>query len=74
MRGISQCKKTKIRNQLGSGQRKDTRKPQIEQSTNKDIEQNRENIPKHVYNPQEIKSSNIPKSNKPNLHQNHQIK
>ena len=43
-----------VRDQLGSGQRKDTRKPQIDQSTNKDIEQNRENIPKHVYNPQEI--------------------
>ena len=41
-----------VRNQLGSGQRKDTRKPQIEQNTNRDIEQNRENIPKHVYNPQ----------------------
>ena len=44
-----------VRNQLGSGQRKETRKPQIEQSTNKSIEQNRENIPKHVYNPQETK-------------------
>ena len=43
------------RDQLGSEQRKDTRKPQTEQSTNKNIEQNRENIPKHVYNPQEIK-------------------
>ena len=44
-----------VRNQLGSGQRKDTRKPQIEQSVNRDIAQNRENIPKHVYRPQEIK-------------------
>ena len=40
-----------VRNQLGSGQRKDTRKPQIEPNTNTDIEQNRQNIPKHVYNP-----------------------
>ena len=47
--------RNQIRDQLGSGQRKDTRKPQIEQSTSKDIEQNRENIPKHVYNPQEAK-------------------
>ena len=44
-----------VRNQLGSGQRKDTRKPQTEQSANKNIEQSRENVPKHVYNPQEIK-------------------
>ena len=55
MRGIPQYKKNQVRDQLGSGQRKNTRKPQIEQSTNKNIEQNRENIPKHVYNPQEIK-------------------
>ena len=44
-----------IRIQLGSGQRKDTRKPQTEQSANKNIEQSRENVPKCVYNPQEIK-------------------
>ena len=44
-----------IRNQLGSGQRKDIRKLQTAQSANKNIEQSRENIPKHVYNPQEIK-------------------
>ena len=31
------------------------RKPQIEQSANKGIEKNRENFPKHVYRPQEIK-------------------
>ena len=44
-----------IRNQLGSRQRKDTRKPQTEQSANKNIEQSRENVPQHVYNPQEVK-------------------
>ena len=43
------------RNQLGPGQRKDTRKPQTEQSANKNIEQSRENVPKHVYNPQKVK-------------------
>ena len=46
---------SQIRNQLGSGQRKDIRKLQTEQSANKNIEQSRENVPKHVYNPQEIK-------------------
>ena len=51
----SPIERNQVRDQLGSGQRKDTRKPQIEQSTNKDIEQNRENIPKHVYKPQEPK-------------------
>ena len=51
----SPIQRNQVRDQLGSGQRKDTRKPQIEQSTNKDTEQNRENIPKHVYNPQEPK-------------------
>ena len=51
----SPIQRNKVRDQLGSGQRKDTRKPQIEQSTNKNIEQYRENIPKHVYNPQEPK-------------------
>ena len=44
-----------VKNQLGSGQRKDTRKPQTEQSANKSIEQNREHVPKHVHNSQEIK-------------------
>ena len=44
-----------VRNQLVSGQRKDTRKPQTEQSANKSIEQNRENVPKHVHNSEEIK-------------------
>ena len=52
---ISPIQENQVRNQLGSGQRKDIRKPQIEYSANRDIEQNRENIPKHVYNPQEIK-------------------
>ena len=51
----SPIQENQVRNQLGSGQRKETRKPQIEQITNKSVEQNRENIPKHVYNPQEIK-------------------
>ena len=50
MKGIPQHKKTQVRNQLGLGQRKDTRKPQTEQSGNKNIEQSRENVPKHVYN------------------------
>ena len=50
-----------IRNQLGSGQRKDTIKPQTEQSANKNIEQSRENVPKYVYNPQEIKIPLYPK-------------
>ena len=44
-----------VKNQLGSGQRKYTRKPQTEQRANKSIEQNRENVPKHVHNSQEIK-------------------
>ena len=39
--------------QLGSGQRKETRKPHIEQSGNKNIEQSRENISKQGYDPQE---------------------
>ena len=39
--------------QLGSGQRKETRKPQIEQSANKNTEQSRENISKQGYDPQE---------------------
>ena len=51
----SPVQRNQVRDQLGSGQRKDTRKPQIEQSTNKDIEQNREDIPKHAYNPREPK-------------------
>ena len=52
----SPIQENQVKNQLGSGQRKDTRKPPIEQSANKkSIEPNRENIPKHVYRPQEIK-------------------
>ena len=42
-----------VTDQLGSGQRKDTRKSQIEQSANKSKDQSRENIPKQGYNPQE---------------------
>ena len=34
----SPMQENQVRNQLGSGQRKDTRTPQIEQSTNKGIE------------------------------------
>ena len=51
----SPIQRNQVRDQLGSGQREETRKPQTEQITNKDMEQNRENIPKHVYNPQEPK-------------------
>ena len=69
----SPMQRNQDRDQIGSGQRKDTRKPQIEQSTNKNIEQNRENIPKHVYNPQEPNISIYPNPIiKPP--QNHQIK
>ena len=56
----SPMQRNQVRDQLGSGQRKNTRKPQIEQSTNKNIQQNGENIPKHVYNPQEPKISIYP--------------
>ena len=42
-----------VTDQLGSGQRKDTRKSQIEQSANKSMDQSRENIAKQGYNPQE---------------------
>ena len=49
-----------VRNQLGSGSRKDIGKPQTEQSANKNIEQSRENVPKCVYNPQEVKISIYP--------------
>ena len=52
----SPIQRNQVRDQLGSGQRNGTRKPQVEQSTNKDIEQKRENISKHVYNPQEPKN------------------
>ena len=45
--------RNQVIDQLGSGQRKETRKPQIEQSANKNIEQSRENISKQGYNPQE---------------------
>ena len=45
--------RNQVIDQLGSGQRKETRKPQIEQSANKIIEQNRENITKQEYDPQE---------------------
>ena len=45
----SPMQRNQVGDQLGSGQRKDTRKPQIEQSTNKNVEQNRENNPKHIY-------------------------
>ena len=44
-----------VKNQLGSGQTKNTTKPQTEQNANKSIEQNRENVSKHVHNSQEIK-------------------
>ena len=44
-------KRNQVIDQLGSGQRKETRKPQNEQSANKNIEQSRENISKQVYNP-----------------------
>ena len=57
---VKPMQRNQVRDQLGSGQRKYTRKPQIEQRTNKNIEQNRENIPKHVYNPQEPKISIYP--------------
>ena len=56
----SPIQRNQVRDQLESGQRKDTRKPQIEQSINKSTEQNRENIPKHVYNPQEPKIAIYP--------------
>ena len=45
--------RNQVIDQLGSGQRKETRKPQIEQSANKNIEQSRENISKQGYDPQE---------------------
>ena len=45
--------RNQVIDQIGSGQRKETRKPQIEQSTGKNIEQSRENIPKQGYDPQE---------------------
>ena len=45
--------RNQVIDQLGSGQRKETRKPQIEQSANKNIEQSRENISKQGYNSQE---------------------
>ena len=45
--------RNQIIDQLGSGQRKETRKPQIEQSVNNNIEQSRENISKQEYNSQE---------------------
>ena len=54
MKGIPSAQVNQIRHQLGSRQRKDTRKPQTEQSANKNIKQSRENVPKHIYNPQEI--------------------
>ena len=44
----SPIQENQVRNQLGSGQRKDTRKPQTEQSANESIEQNRVNVPKHI--------------------------
>ena len=51
--------RNQVIDQLGPGQRKETRKPQIEQSANENIEQNRENISKQGYDPY---NSNIPKS------------
>ena len=45
--------RNQVIDQLGSGQGKETRKPQIEQSANKNIEQSRENISKQGYDPQE---------------------
>ena len=45
--------RNQVIDQLGSRQRKETRKPQIEQSANKNIEQSRENISKQGYDPQE---------------------
>ena len=43
--------RNQVIDQLGSGQRKETRKPQIEHSANKNIEQSRENISKQEYDP-----------------------
>ena len=45
--------RNQVIDQIGSGQRKEIRKPQIEQSTSKNIGQSRENIPKQGYDPQE---------------------
>ena len=45
--------RSQVIDQLGSGQRKETRKPQIKQSANRNREQSRENISKQEYNPQE---------------------
>ena len=45
--------RNQVIDQLGLGQRKETRKPQIEQSASKDIQQSTENISKEGYNLQE---------------------
>ena len=45
--------RNQVIDQIGLGQRKEIRKPQIEQSTSKNIGQSRENIPKQGYDPQE---------------------
>ena len=45
--------RNQVIDQVGSGQRKETRKPQTEQSANKNIEQSGENISKQEYDPQE---------------------
>ena len=55
----SPIQENQVKNQLGSGQRKDIRKPQTEQSANRNIEQNRENIPKHIYRPQMFQYTQI---------------
>ena len=52
-RGDIPRQRNHIIDQSGSGQRKETRKPQIEQSSNKNIEQSRENISRQGYDPQE---------------------
>ena len=45
--------RSQVIDQLGSEQRKETRKPQIVQSTDKNIEQGRESISKQGFDPQE---------------------
>ena len=45
--------RSQVIDQLGSEQRKETRKPQTVQSTDKNIEQGRENISKQQFDPQE---------------------
>ena len=45
--------RNQVIDQSGSGQGKETRRPQIEQSVNKNIEQNRENISKQGFDPKQ---------------------